>query len=133
MQKAATPMANSLVLALIAALIAVLGQLLLKTVMSNIGAVTLGSAADFLALILGLLRQPLFYVAGLVYVLGFTAWLVVLSRVPLSAAYPVLALTYILIPLASLLLFREEIPAIRWLGMLIIAAGIVLVGLSYPR
>ena len=123
-------MKSSLLLALLAALIAAAGQTLLKQVMTNIGVVENLTAAGLLALIGKLVRQPLFYVAGVVYVLGFASWLVVLSRVDLSFAYPILAITYVLVPLAGVVFFNETVSPLRWFGMLVIIAGTVLVGLS---
>jgi len=123
-------MKSSLLLALLAALIAAAGQTLLKQVMTNIGVVENLTAAGLLTLIGKLVRQPLFYAAGVVYVLGFASWLVVLSRVDLSFAYPILAITYVLVPLAGVVFFNETVPSLRWFGMLVIIAGIVLVGLS---
>ncbi|HQE19575.1 MAG TPA: EamA family transporter [Aggregatilineales bacterium] len=123
-------MKSSLLLALLSALIAAAGQTLLKQVMTNIGAVEQISAASLLPLVVRLLREPLFYVAGVVYVLGFGSWLIVLSRLDLSLAYPILAITYVLVPLAGVLFFDESVPPLRWAGIFVIIAGIVLVSLS---
>jgi drug/metabolite transporter (DMT)-like permease len=77
-----------------------------------------------------LLTSPL-VVAGLgLYVLGSMAWLTVLSRVPLSLAYPTLALSYALTPILAWLVLGEDVPAIRWLGITTICLGVVLVSRS---
>ncbi|HEC24104.1 MAG TPA: multidrug resistance protein, partial [Chloroflexi bacterium] len=110
--------------------VAVAGQLLLKRVMMALGPIPALTPSELVIVLRALLRQPLLYVAGLVYVFGFALWLVVLSRLELSIAYPVLALTYILVPLASHLFFGEAIPPLRWLGMLVIMIGVVIVGIS---
>jgi multidrug transporter EmrE-like cation transporter len=126
-------LAFNIFLAIIAALIAVVGQTLLKAVMTNVGAVDSFAIADLFAIVLAMLRQPLFYVAGVVYVMGFGAWMVVLSRVELNVAYPVLAVSYVLIPIAGVLFFNETITPLRWLGIAIVLAGVVVVGLSYGK
>jgi drug/metabolite transporter (DMT)-like permease len=57
--------------------------------------------------------------------------MIVLSRVNLSFAYPMIALTYVLVPLAAWLFLNEPaIPPIRWVGMCVIIVGVVLVAQS---
>jgi drug/metabolite transporter (DMT)-like permease len=54
-------------------------------------------------------------------------WLVVLSRVSLSFAYPFASLTYVLILVFDRFWLHESVPALRWGGVALIIAGIVLV------
>ncbi|MGZ4124173.1 MAG: hypothetical protein ACXVQU_01285 [Actinomycetota bacterium] len=54
-------------------------------------------------------------------------WLVVLSRASLSFAYPFASLTYVLILLFDRIWLHESVPAVRWGGVALIIAGIVLV------
>ncbi|MEP7059320.1 MAG: EamA family transporter [Actinomycetota bacterium] len=54
-------------------------------------------------------------------------WLFALSRVDLSFAYPFAALGYVIIVLASLTVLHESVPPLRWAGVALIMAGIVLV------
>ncbi len=61
--------------------------------------------------------------------LGLLFWLVVLTKVDLSLAYPLLSINYIVILLGARLFFKEFIPFHRWLGVMVILLGIsVLVG-----
>jgi undecaprenyl phosphate-alpha-L-ara4N flippase subunit ArnE len=56
-------------------------------------------------------------------------WLVVLGRLELSIAYPMLSLGYVVVMLVARTLFQEVIPVRRWLGTFLIMLGIsVLVG-----
>lgn len=66
--------------------------------------------------------------AGLL-LFGFSAlvWLVVLSRASLSFAYPFASLTYVLILVFDRFWLNESVPGLRWAGVALIAAGIVLV------
>jgi drug/metabolite transporter (DMT)-like permease len=66
--------------------------------------------------------------AGL-FLFGLSAlvWLVVLSRASLSFAYPFASLTYVLILLFDRFWLHENVPALRWAGVALIAAGIILV------
>ncbi len=59
--------------------------------------------------------------------LGAFLWLIVLSKMELSLAYPMLSLGYVLVTLISKFFFKEEIPRSRWIGVAIIMFGIILI------
>jgi drug/metabolite transporter (DMT)-like permease len=67
-------------------------------------------------------------------VFGISAivWLVVLSRVPLSLAYPFNALGYLVILTASIVLLHERANLFTWAGTTLVVAGLVIVVLSKP-
>jgi drug/metabolite transporter (DMT)-like permease len=66
--------------------------------------------------------------AGLVlFGLSAVVWLAVLSRTSLSFAYPFASLTYVLILLADRFVLDQEVPALRYAGVVFIIVGIVLV------
>jgi drug/metabolite transporter (DMT)-like permease len=121
---------KTIFLALLAPAIGTVGQLLLKHVMRSIGPIGVGEIAAPKQLALALCLNPQFLLATALYFCGFVIWLVVLSRLDLSLAYPILALSYFLVPLLSWLLFGEHIPAMRWCGIGIICVGVCIVGLS---
>ena len=54
-------------------------------------------------------------------------WLFALSRASLSFAYPFAALGYVIIVLFSIFVLHEHVPPLRWAGVALIVAGIVLV------
>lgn len=58
-------------------------------------------------------------------------YLQALSRLPLSYAYPMIALSYVAIVLGAWLWFGEKINALRVSGVAVIIVGVVLVALSY--
>lgn len=101
--------------------LAAVGQVLMKLGTARLGggglAQTIGSG----------LGEPLVVVGILSYVVSSAVWLVVLSRVPLSLAYPFGALAYVVVVTVALLT-GERITWVRWLGVLLIVGGISLVG-----
>lgn len=121
---------KTLLLALTAPVIGTIGQILLKYVMRSVGPIALAQAASPWLIIQQLVFNPLFLLAVALYVLGFIIWLIVLSKVDLSYAYPILALSYGFVPLLSTWVFGEQIPPMRWAGIAIICVGVVVVGLS---
>ncbi|MEB6338098.1 4-amino-4-deoxy-L-arabinose-phosphoundecaprenol flippase subunit ArnE [Serratia rhizosphaerae] len=60
---------------------------------------------------------------------GMVVWLAVLQRLPLSQAYPMLSLNFVLVTLASRRMFKESITPRHWCGVVTIVAGIVLMSL----
>lgn len=123
-------MSNSLLLILFSVACGVAGQLTLKTGMTQVGQVGGAALADPMGLALRVIGNP-FVVGGLgLYVLGAAAWLTVLSRVPLSLAYPILALSYAFTPFLAWILLGESVPSLRWLGIGTICLGVFLVSRS---
>lgn len=80
--------------------------------------------------IVGLLSNPNFWVAGILYGFATVLWIYLLQRVPLTRAYPFVAIGFILVPLAGHLLFQETITGIYVLGVLLIIFGIYLTGFA---
>jgi undecaprenyl phosphate-alpha-L-ara4N flippase subunit ArnE len=115
--------ASAIWLPLLAASISACGQVLLKYAMTQVG--PLNFSPDVL---LRALRQPFLPVALVIYGLALLMWLEVLSKTPLSVAYPVLAVTYVLVPLISQFVFDEQLQTSHYLGMCLILAGVALIG-----
>jgi multidrug transporter EmrE-like cation transporter len=69
--------------------------------------------------------------AGLaLYVVSVVFWILALSRVDVSIAYPMLSVGYIVTAVAGWLLFAEAVSATRVAGIFIIIAGVWLVARS---
>jgi multidrug transporter EmrE-like cation transporter len=69
--------------------------------------------------------------AGLAcYVISVVFWILALSRVDVSIAYPMLSVGYIVTAMAGWLLFSESLSATRVAGIFIIIAGVWLVARS---
>ena len=126
-------MANGLDLPTIALLVlaaglATAGQLFLKAGMNEIGEITSTGIADFATLIKGIVTTWQALVGLAAFGMSSLFWLIVLSRVPLSTAYPFVALSYIIILGFSVWVLNERPPLLTWGGALLIMSGIVMVG-----
>lgn len=60
--------------------------------------------------------------------LGMLLWLKLLQYMPLSQAYPLLSLNFILVTLLSQFFFKETVTLQHWLGIGIMMFGILLLG-----
>ncbi len=63
-------------------------------------------------------------------VVAALAWTVALSHSDLSFAYPFMSLAIVLVIALSPLIFHENIPWTRWLGVLIVGLGIIIASRS---
>ena len=74
-----------------------------------------------------LLSTPTFYAAVAIYGAGTLLWVWILSRIPLSQAYPWVAIATAGIPALAVVLFHERVHGgIYWLGVGLVVAGVLL-------
>lgn len=59
---------------------------------------------------------------------GLLVWLLVLQRLEVGIAYPMLSLNFVLITLAARFVFHETIDRRHGIGMVLVIAGVVLLG-----
>jgi drug/metabolite transporter (DMT)-like permease len=119
-------------LALFSVFLATAGQLILKTGMQRVGYIGSQRLSRPAHLLIQVATTWQVVFGLFLFVVSAVSWLLVLSRVPLSFAYPFAGLTYLLITLFGKFILQEHVPALRWLGIALIIAGIVLVGKTAP-
>jgi multidrug transporter EmrE-like cation transporter len=101
-------------------------QLLLKAGTNTLGVITL--TRDNWSDMLWKMGTQGFFVAGVIcYMISLLVWIIGLSRVPVSVAYPMLSLGYVINAVAAYYLFGESITITRWLGIGFIIVGVWLV------
>jgi multidrug transporter EmrE-like cation transporter len=118
-------------LLLLVALILLGSQLLLRQGAKGGPPLSVASPADLLALIWRVLTTPLLLLGYALSAGSSLLWLIVLSRLELSYATPIMnGFFYLLLLLASTFILREQITAWRWLGTLFVLIGIALISRS---
>jgi uncharacterized membrane protein len=85
---------------------------------------------EILRFIVRLLFIPYVWLSFLFATLSLIIWLFVLSKVDLNFAFSVDSMHYIFIAYTSKILLKEKVCAQRWLGTILIAAGIIVVTLG---
>lgn len=78
-----------------------------------------------------LASSPAFWLALAAYGLSVVVWIVGLSRFPLSQAYPVLSVGYIVAALLAWFVLGESIGPQRWMGIGLIILGVFFVSSSH--
>jgi drug/metabolite transporter (DMT)-like permease len=106
------------------------GQVLIKLSLGK-KVLMAGSPVSTLMNIVRSFFHPLM-LAGLgLYVLGTLIWILVLSRVRLSVAYPMMSMSYFLVVILSALVLRERV---KWryavAGLVLISGGVSLIGIG---
>ena len=104
-----------------------IGRLCLNAGMTQVGRIGSEHLVDPVGLFRSILTTSLGLIAIPLYAGSFFVWAVVLSRLQLNIAYPMLSMTYAVIPLVSWLVLRETMTAWQWAGILLICAGVLLV------
>lgn len=74
------------------------------------------------------LRSPWLLASVGALVFGMLIWLRVLQQMPISVAYPMLSLNFVLVTLASSYWFKEATDHYHWIGIALIISGITLLG-----
>lgn len=111
-----------MLLILVNVFLTVSAQIMLKHGMNQVGKIN--SLENMRSLAIKAITNP--YVVGGIGVFGFTSvlWLIVLSRVEISLAYPMLSIGYILVMLWGWLVFNENVTVTRLLGVILICLGV---------
>jgi multidrug transporter EmrE-like cation transporter len=79
-------------------------------------------------IVLRVLTTPILFIGYSLSAVSALIWLLVLSRFELSYAAPIFsAIYYVLLLIASAILFREDVSLARWVGAFFIVVGIGLI------
>ncbi|MDI6715835.1 MAG: EamA family transporter [Actinomycetota bacterium] len=115
---------KSIALILLSLTLAIGGQFLLKSGMNQVGRIGSGDVIYYKAMMLKTFTHPYVLLGLLSYVLSSISWLVVLSRVNLSFAYPFAGLGYVIVMFISWRFLNEPLSAVRLLGAILICLGV---------
>ena len=111
----------------VSVLLAAAAQITLKIGMTRAGPIGGSDLQSPMEAVLRVARQPAVWAGLVLFAASAVFWMVVLSRVPLSFAYPFAALTYVVIVLFDRLVLSVPVPGLRWAGVFFIVSGIVLI------
>ena len=122
-----TPLTFSLVM--LGVLLNAAAQLLLKAGTNRVGEFAF-SLDNLVPIGMKLVLNPPILAGLSCYVVSVVVWILALSRVPVSVAYPMLSVGYIVNAIAAWMLFGESITAQKLVGIGFICVGVFLVARS---
>jgi len=85
---------------------------------------------DSLGAIVRVLLSPYILSGLFLYGLATVLWLFILTKVPLSVAYPLQSIAYIIAVFGAFFFFQEEITLWKILGVILIMAGVSFIGIG---
>jgi uncharacterized membrane protein len=108
------------------------GDLMLKRGMTQIGAVEISAAGLRHALAMTVTSGTIWL--GIMFLAGFTlTYMTVLSWADYSYVMPAGAFGYATLTLLAVLVLHESVSPRRWIGVILICVGVLLVGQTRPR
>jgi multidrug transporter EmrE-like cation transporter len=123
----------SFLLIIFSVALGIAGQVSLKygvrmaTEKTSFGSLDPGSVLTFLQ---GAAANKFVLLGFVCYLISAASWLVILSRVPLSIAYPMISIGYIVVVMLSKHVDHKPVTALQIAGTLLICAGVFLLGRS---
>jgi len=101
-------------------------QIVIKKGMMQIGTFAF-SLKNMVPVGIKVASSPFVILGIMFYVISLVLWLMVLSRVDVSYAYPMLSVGYIVAALFGKYIFNEPVGPVRWAGIIIICIGVYLI------
>jgi drug/metabolite transporter (DMT)-like permease len=86
-----------------------------------------GSMAFVPGSYLALLRSGWVWAWGLCFVFATALWMLAISSMQVSYAFPMLSMGYPVVALMSQVFLKERVPAARWLAIAVITLGVALI------
>ena len=102
-------------------------HILLKIGMNEVGEINAETIKTPGKLIGQMITTPAILAAIPVYAISNVGWLIVLSRLNLSVAYPFLASLYVILPILSMIFLSETLSVQHWTGIVVIGIGVGIV------
>jgi multidrug transporter EmrE-like cation transporter len=99
----------------------VIGQFLMKQGVTRVGTFDPSAGIGFF---IRAFTSPMVILGLGVYFVSAVLWIALLSRLPLSVAYPVLSLGYVLIVVFSAIYLHEPLSWSKLVGVLLISSGV---------
>lgn len=111
-------------------IVGAVGGILMKIGAAHIGPVQIDSFQQLFTFLFKLFTD-LTTLSGMgLYFLSAVIWSYLLTKLEISFVQPILALTYVATPILAIIFLREQVPLMRWVGILIIIVGVFVVARS---
>ena len=94
-----------------------------------VGEITGGLAGAFTALP-AMVTNISLWISAFCYIVSIGLWLVVLSKVDVSFAYPFLSIGYVISAVVGYFVFHEAVTPVRIAGIVVICIGVILISRS---
>lgn len=120
-------MFKTMVLMILAVTAGTVGDLLLAKGMKELGDLSTMNLRGIMEVAFRAMTEWKIVVGTAMLALFFFLWLAVLSWEDLSVALPLQALNYVLVALLAKYLLHEQVSPLRWAGIALVCAGVMLI------
>lgn len=120
---------STIIIILVSVLLNCAAQLCMKKGMMAVGEVT-GGVQGLLSAFPSMISNGYLWLSAACYVVSIVLWLVVLSKVDVSYAYPFLSIGYVLSAIVGYFAFGESVTPVRIAGIVVICLGVILISRS---
>jgi drug/metabolite transporter (DMT)-like permease len=110
-----------------------LGNTLLGKGMKQVGTITIRTLPDLVHVASRVFTSGTIWLGMISLLMFFISYMLVLSWADYSYVQPASAFAYGIVALWGHFLLHETVTATRWLGVLVIGAGVFVVGYTHPR
>ncbi|HQA34524.1 MAG TPA: SMR family transporter [Casimicrobium huifangae] len=124
--------ATAFAIAITSVLLNAAAQLFLKAGTNVVGTVSFGGA-DTMQTLMQIARVPWFWAGFACYGISLFTWIATLSRAPVSVAYPLLSIGYVVNALIAYWLFGESLTVQKIVGIGFIVIGVVLLSWNFSK
>jgi len=123
-------MARVIVAMIGASLAGALAQVLMRRGMQQVGSLETWAPLQLLAYFWRALCNPWVIAGTVMSAVFYFAFLAVLSWAEVSVALPLTALEYVIVAFLGIAVLGESVPTLRWAGIVLVVAGVVVIGLA---
>lgn len=104
-----------------------IGGILMKIGAKQVGHIEIHSFSQLFEFLFKLFTNVPSLGGVFLYFLSAVTWSYLLTKLDISLVQPILALTYVLTPILAIFILGDHIPAMRWVGILVIVLGVFIV------
>ena len=110
-----------------------LGNVLLSSGMKQVGPMTFHSASEFFGVFVRVFTSGAIWLGIASLFVYFISYMLVLSWADYSYVQPSTAMGYVIVALLGHFVLHETVTPLRWIGVLLIFLGVLVVGHTPPR
>ncbi len=113
-----------------AILLSTTGELFLKRGMNEVGTFDFTATSTLVPTLVKMALNPSIWIGFIGFGGGSLFWLSVISRVPLSLAYPMLGFNYFIVAVEAWIFLGEGLNLWHFVGAVVVGIGVAIVGLA---
>ena len=80
--------------------------------------------------VMSVLTNYYLYIGGVLYIISAILLIIALRGGELSVLYPLVALSYVWVGILSMLIFKEPMTSLKWLGVGFVIGGVSFIGVG---